>query len=67
MLPHSDITPCRVERQGHHLLIPLDAVNGQLAGSGGGADNSRVVDDVKHGGGAEQTSGQGQKSAFEEE
>ena len=42
-LPHSDITPCSIKGQRHHLLIPLHAVDGELSVGGG----------CPHGGGQE--------------
>ena len=53
-LPHSDITPCGVEGQRNHLLVPLYAVDGQLPCSGRRTDDRRVIDNVKHGNSAEQ-------------
>ena len=48
-MPQSYITPRRVEGDGQHLLVPLDAVDGQLAGGGGGLHRRRDVDQGEHG------------------
>ena len=36
------IPPGGVKRDGEDLLVPLDAVDGKLAGGGGGSDNGGV-------------------------
>ena len=47
-MPQNNITPCGVEADGHQLLVPLDAVDGQLAGGGGGPDGGGVIDHIEH-------------------
>lgn len=47
-MPQNNITPGRVKADGNQLLIPLDAVDRQLAGGGGGPHGGRVVDHIEH-------------------
>ena len=54
-MPHSDITPGGIEADGDHLLIPLDAVNRQLAGGCGGAYCGGIVDHIEYDSGETQT------------
>ena len=49
------IPPGGVKRDGEDLLVPLDAVDGKLAGGGGGSDNGGVIDHIEHAGGQQQT------------
>ena len=43
------IAPGCVKGDGEHLLIPLDAVDGQLPVGGIGADRRRIIDHIEHG------------------
>ncbi len=42
------VAPCGVEADGHQLLVPLDAVDGQLPRGGGGPHGGRVIDHIEH-------------------
>ena len=42
------VAPGGVEADGHQLLVPLDAVDGQLPRGGGGAHGGWVVDHIEH-------------------
>lgn len=65
--PYYDITPGCVEGNGDHLLVPLDAVDGQLPGGGGGADDGGVIHDVEHGTRRQQAGPYSQHLPFEQE
>lgn len=49
-MPQYSITPGGIEGDGDHLLVPLDAVDGQLPVCGVGAHGGRVAHRVKDGG-----------------
>lgn len=60
------VSPGGVKGDGEDLLVPLDAVDGELAGGGGGPDDGGMIDHVEHAGGQQQTDRSRQSLSFEQ-
>lgn len=54
-----DISPGGIEANRDQLLILLHAVDGELAGGGGGSDRGRIVDKINHQSGQTQAENSG--------
>ena len=66
-MPQYSITPGRIKAEGTHLVVPLDAVDGQLPLGGGGGHVAGQVGQQAQGHGGEDGPGDGQVSFAEEE
>ena len=66
-MPQYSIPSGRIKAEGTHLVVPLDAVDGQLPLGGGGGDVGWQVGQQAQGHGGEDGSGHGQVSFAEEE
>ena len=66
-MPQYSITSRRIKAEGTHLVVPLDAVDGQLPLGGGGGDVGWQVGQQAQGHGGYNRPGDGQVSLAEEE
>ena len=65
-MPQYSITPGGVEAEGAHLVVPLDAVDGQLPLGGGGGDVAGQGGDQAQGAHCQDGAGDGQVSFAEQ-